>query len=148
MIYHKEARHWEGIREGIWPAIARQLPAARGKPKLRSRRKGGRPRLDDRLALSAILWRLRCGGTWNAHPRRFGSAATARRRLEFWLRAYCLEKAWRAYLVQLNPFELDCWKEALDARTVVGLAYWRFGLEQVWRMEFAPYLQSGRGHMA
>lgn len=52
------------------------------------------------------------------------------------------------YLLQLNRFELNEWKDALDARAVSGRAYWRFGLEQVWRMEVAPYLEQRRSGVA
>src|SRR4051812_46084634 len=110
MSWMNEPHLWPGIPLWAWPAIARELPPPRKTPFLRSRRKGGRPRNDDRAALSAIIWRLRCGGTWEALPKRFGSSSTARRRLAQWMIGGRLECLWRAYLQQLSMVEQDRWR--------------------------------------
>ncbi len=135
-----EPHEWLGVPLWAWPWIARQLPPPKTTPFLRARRKGGRPRNDDRLALSAILWRLRTGGTWQKLPPRFGSAATARRRLEFWTKGDRLECLWRAYLEQISKVERLRWKDALLAASIRQQPCWRFGLEYVWRMDFLPLL--------
>lgn len=141
----KPPHEWNGVETWFWPAIARQLPKPKTKPFLRARRKGGRPRCDDRLAFGAILWRLRCGGTWDRLPERFGSAMTARRRLELWTRGPRLVHAWRAYLSQQSTAELERWRDAFAAsawRAPTRLL-WRYELDRVWETEFAP---SVRGH--
>lgn len=136
----KEFHEWAGIPAWFWPRIARELPPPKKTPFLKARRKGGRPRSDDRLALGAILWRLRCGGAWRRLPKRFGSAATARRRLALWLRGARLERAWRAYLVQQSPLERERWRVAFAAGALRAEPFWRFGLLLVWRREFEPEL--------
>lgn len=140
MLYRKEFHEWEGIPAWCWPRIARELPQPKKPPFLKSKRKGGRPRSDDRRALGAILWRLRCGGTWERLPERFGSAATARRRLDRWLRGGRLEKAWRAFLEQQSLSELVRWGESLTAGAVRHKLFWRFGLDYIWKWEFEPLL--------
>lgn len=140
MLYRKEFHEWQGIPAWCWPRIARELPPPKKLPFLKAKRKGGRPRGDDRLALGAILWRLRCGGTWEKLPERFGSAATARRRLDRWLRGARLEKAWRAFLEQQSKSELERWRESLEAGDVRKKSFWRFGLDYVWKWEFEPVL--------
>ena len=142
MRYRKELHEWTGIQPWIWPRVARELPARKKTPFLKARRKGGRPRNDDRLALGAIFWRLRSGGTWSRLPARFGSAATARRRLARWLRGDLLERAWRTYLYQLSRVELGVWREAFAAAEFRPKPYWRFGLDLIWRREFGPLLPS------
>lgn len=140
MRYRKEFHEWEGIAAWCWPRIARELPPPKKLPFLRSRRKGGRPHGDDRRALSAIFWRLRCGGTWERLPERFGPAVTARRRQDLWLRGGFLEKAWRAYLEQQSMSELERWREGLEAADVRKKSFWRFGLDYIWKWEFEPLL--------
>lgn len=143
MLLRRPPHEWRGIEPWFWPAVARQLPPLKKKPFLRSRRKGGRPRSDDRLAFAAILWRLRCGGTWSRLPKKFGSSSTARRRLELWTRGPRLEYAWRAFLSQQSVAELERWRDAFAAgawRADTRLL-WRFCLERIWRLEFLPRLR-------
>jgi len=138
MRFRKYPYEWPGIPAWCWPRVARELPPIRKQPFLKALRKGGRPRRDDRLALGAILWRLRCGGTWSELPERFGSAATARRRLAKWQRGCILERAWRAYLYQQSRGELERWRDCFEAGAFRGDSFWRYDLDRVWRMEFAP----------
>lgn len=140
MLFRKEMHEWTGIQPHCWRLVLRELPPAKKKPFLRSRRKGGRPRADARLALNAILWRLRTGGTWSRLPKQFGSAVTARRRLASWSGTGRLERAWRAYLLQQSRTELGRWRDSMAACSVRKKLLWRFGLDFVWRMEFAPKL--------
>ena len=142
MRIRNEAHEWNGISPSFWSRIARELPPVKKKPFLRSRRKGGRPRADDRQALSAIFWRLRCGGTWKRLPKQFGSAVTARRRLALWLRGDRLERLWRAYLFQQSRVELQRWRMSLAAAEYRSQPFWRYGLDFVWRREFEPLLNT------
>lgn len=141
MRIRKEPHEWTGIPAWCWPRIARELPPVRKTPFLKARRKGGRPRCDDRLALGAILWRLRCDGAWSALPERFGSAATARRRLAKWSTGYILEKAWRAYLNQQSRAELERWRDAFIAGAHRRKPAWRFDLDYAWRLGYAPFVE-------
>jgi len=139
----KELHEWDGIQTWFWPAVARELPPLKKTPFLKARRKGGRPRSDDRRALNAILWRLRSGGTWSRLPKKFGAAATARRRLALWMKGARLERAWRAYLDQQSQLELQRWRDSFASGAVRHEPFWRFDLDLVWRREFAPRLSSG-----
>ena len=134
----KELHEWNGIEPWFWPRVARELPPLKKMPFLKKRRKGGRPRNDDREALNAIFWRLRSGGVWSRLPERFGSAATARRRLTLWTRGDRLDRAWRAYLNQQSRLELQRWRDCLGAVAFRPEKFWSFGLILIWRQEFAP----------
>lgn len=129
---------WEGVSDSCWPAVACELPPVKKTPFLKRLRRGCRPRGDDRPAFGAILWRLRCGGTWDRLPERFGSAMTARRRLAAWTNGLWLENAWRAYLREQSPAELASWRDAFLALGWRRTETWRFFLELIWRREFAP----------
>lgn len=141
MSMRQGPHEWSGIPPWFWPRIARELPIPPKKPFLKSRRKGGRPRCDDRKALSAILWRLRSGGTWNRLPKRFGSAMTARRRQAAWMRGGRLDRAWRAYLQQQSRVELHRWRGCFAAASFLPQPFWRFDLDLIWQREFEPALK-------
>lgn len=140
MRIRNEPHEWTGIAPWAWPQIARELPSPKKTAFLKARRKGGRPRCDDRLAMSAIFWRLRSGGTWSRLPKRFGSAMTARRRQASWLRGGRLERAWRAFLRQQSLTELQRWRPCFAAAAFRPQPYWRFDLDLVWRREVEPVL--------
>jgi transposase len=69
------------LPEDPWSLIAAHLPTHRPSPK------GGRLRIDDRAALTKILFVLKSGITWEYLPRElgFGSGMTCRRRLHEWM---------------------------------------------------------------
>ena len=144
----KEFYEWDGIQPWFWPRIARELPPLKKTPFLKARRKGGRPRSDDRRALGAIFWRVRSGGTWSRLPKRFGSAATARRRLALWMRGGRLERAWRAYLSQLSLLELQRWRDCFAPAAFRAVPLWRFSLDHVWRWEFADQSRERQRYQA
>lgn len=68
------------ISAALWKKLKPLLPKV--KPSL----KGGRPRLDDELALNGILFVLRTGIPWEDLPQElgFGSGMTCWRRLRDW----------------------------------------------------------------
>jgi transposase len=67
---------WQ-VRDELWQHIEPLLPEH--KPD----RRGGRPRVDDRVCFSAIMFMLFTGIAWRHLPRELGvSPATAHRRLE------------------------------------------------------------------
>ena len=56
-----------------WQAIQPLLPKSRGVP-----------RVDDRLVLNGILWRLRTGRSWAAIPEQYGRPTTCQTRFMRW----------------------------------------------------------------
>ncbi|EMF31571.1 hypothetical protein LEP1GSC201_0430, partial [Leptospira interrogans serovar Pomona str. Fox 32256] len=54
--------------------------------------KGGRPRLDDRVAMAAIFYRVRTGIQWRYIPPMFGSKSTLHRRFQEWVAAGVFDK--------------------------------------------------------
>lgn len=125
MIFRRGPHDWDGIPSWCWPRIARELPSIKKKPFLKALRKGGRPRIDDRQAFNAILWKLRTGGTWCRLPTKFGSSSSARRRLALWMKNYRLERAWVAYLYQQSAVERQRWREGLAINDCRPLPFWR-----------------------
>ncbi len=70
-------------------------------------------------------------------PERFGAASTARKKLAAWTYADCLEKAWRAYLWQLSEADIRRWGVDMAEGKPRPHYRWRFGLDYVWKTEFA-----------
>jgi transposase len=68
------------VPEALWREIAPLLPRERSKPR------GGRPRVPDRVVLAGIVYRLRTGCQWKALPRQFGSGSTCHLRMQEWRR--------------------------------------------------------------
>jgi len=56
------------VPDALWAIIKPLIPPEPPKPK------GGRPRLDDRAALTGILFVLRTGIPWNGCPPRWAAA--------------------------------------------------------------------------
>lgn len=133
-----EPHQWQGVWPLQWPAVARQLPRRPKQPFLKRRRRGGRPFIDDRLAFSAILWVMRTGCAWRRLPARFGSSATALRRLASWSRGPRLGWAWQAYLSQLGLLDLRTWGACFEAASLRREPLWRIELATIFRLEFAP----------
>ena len=53
---------------------------------------GGRPRLDDRIALAGILYRIRTGISWRYLPPMFGTKSAVHRRFQEWVEAGVFDK--------------------------------------------------------
>lgn len=70
------------LPDELWEFIQSLLPAHPPSPK------GGRPRIDDRAALTGILFILKTGMPWEYLPRELGcgSGMSCWRRLEEWKR--------------------------------------------------------------
>jgi transposase len=71
-----EVRVSAELTDAEWALIAPLLPAERGRP--------GRPSLDNRTMLDAMLWLAREGARWRALPERFGRWNTVWRRFSRW----------------------------------------------------------------
>lgn len=68
------------IPEEIWKRLRPLLSNRKTNPQ-----KGGRPRLDDRVAMAAIFYRVRTGIQWRDIPTMFGSKSTLHRRFQEWV---------------------------------------------------------------
>ena len=97
------------IPDALWAQMVRVLPP----PKVR--KKDGRPRLDDRHAMTAILYVLRTGCHWKALPRSLGAASTVHDRFQEWLGAQVFERLWQAGLLTYDTLKGLEWEwQAMD----------------------------------
>ena len=61
-----------------------------------SQKKPGRPRMDDRRALTAIFYVMRTGCQWKALPRSLGAGSTVHDRFQEWQQAGFFQRLWQA----------------------------------------------------
>ena len=103
------------ISAALWKQLKPLLPAV--KPS----HKGGRPRLDDELALNGILFVLRTGIPWEDLPQElgFGSGMTCWRRLRDWQIGGVWHRLHMGLLEQLRGAgQLDLSRVSLDGASV------------------------------
>jgi transposase len=77
-------------------------------PPPKVRQKDGRPRMDDRHAVTGILLVLRTGGPWNALPCPLEAASTEHDRFQEWRVGQMFERLWQQGLLlddELNGIE-------------------------------------------
>jgi putative transposase len=77
------------IPDVLWDKIVPLLP-----PQKRKKKKAGRPRMNDRNAMSAIFYVLRTGCQWNALPRSLGASSTVHDRFQEWRKAGVFKRMW------------------------------------------------------
>ena len=94
-----------------WQRIEPLLPRRKRKPK------GGRPPLDDRRVMTAILYVLRTGCQWKAIPRSLGAGSTVHDRFQQWVEAGVFKKMWQAGLLELG--------EKKESGLVLAVYGWR-----------------------
>src|SRR5919198_3944870 len=90
-------------------------------PKRRPHRKGGRPWVDDRAALTGILFVLRSGIPWRMLPLEMGcgSGVTCWRRLREWQRRGVWKRLHRVLLERLAEADRIDWSRAVvDSRSL------------------------------
>src|ERR671913_531490 len=105
----------ELVTDELWEIIEPLLPEEPPKPK------GGRPRIDDRAALTGIVFVLKSGIPWEMLPQEMGcgSGSTCWRRLRDWQEAGVWEELHRALLDRLGQAEEIDWSRAcLDSASV------------------------------
>ena len=85
------------ISDAVWERIAELLPPPRVKKKL------GRPRMDDRRAMTAILFVLRTGCRWKSLPDCLGASSTVHDRYQEWRAAGVFERMQGAGLLKSSP---------------------------------------------
>lgn len=106
-------KRFSTIPTELWNKLALVIPAEPPKPR------GGRPRVDDRLVMSGILYRLRTGCPWRAIPHQVGSGQTCHRRFQAWERAGVVETAFVCLLHSYDRRRGMQWQwGALDSVTV------------------------------
>jgi len=107
----------ELVLDELWEVIEPLLPEEPPKPK------GGRPRIDDRAALSGILFVLKSGIPWEMLPQEMGcgSGMTCWRRLKEWHEAGVWERLHRRLLDRLGEAdEIDWERASLDSASVAA----------------------------
>ena len=105
----------ELVTDKLWETIEPLLPPQPPKPQ------GGRPRIDDRAALTGIVFVLKSGIPWEMLPKEMGcgSGMTCWRRLKEWQEAGVWE---RLHLVLLNRLgeadQIDWERASLDSASI------------------------------
>jgi transposase len=104
------------VSDALWAALEPLLPPEPAKPK------GGRPRVDDRAALSGIIFVLRSGIPWEMLPAEIGcSGMTCWRRLRDWQAAGVWARLHRTLLERLaDADKLDWSRAALDSSAIAA----------------------------
>lgn len=105
------------ISAALFGKIQPLLPVVQSSPK------GGRPRLDDELALNGILFVLRTGIPWEDLPQELGlgSGMTCWRRLRDWQAAGVWHRLHLLLLAELRAAgQLDFSRVSLDAASVAS----------------------------
>ena len=105
----------ELVTDELWEVVEPLLPEEPPKPK------GGRPRVDDRAALTGILFVLKSGIPWEMLPQEMGcgSGMTCWRRLKEWNEAGVWEKLHHKLLDRLGKAdEIDWHRASLDSASV------------------------------
>jgi transposase len=107
----------ELVTDELWEVIEPLLPKEPPKPK------GGRPRIDDRAALTGILFVLKSGIPWEMLPQEMGcgSGMTCWRRLKEWNEAGVCERLHQRLLDRLGEADHIDWERAsLDSASVAA----------------------------
>src|SRR2546430_6643924 len=103
------------VSDEVWEIIEPLLPPERPKPK------GGRPPVENRAALTGIIFVLRSGIPWELLPQEMGcgSGVTCWRRLRDWQRAGVWQQLHQALLDRLGQAGRLQWSRASqDSRSV------------------------------
>lgn len=103
------------VSDALWAVVAPLLPPPRA-----DKKKPGRPRTPDRVALSGIVFVLKTGIPWEYFPQELGcSGMTCWRRLREWQDAGVWEGLHRALLQRLaDEGRIDWSRAAADASRV------------------------------
>ena len=103
------------VSNDLWAVVAPLLPPRPPRPK------GGRPPIEDRAALTGILFVLKSGIPWEMLPQEMGCGAgmTCWRRLRDWHAAGIWAHLYRVLLDQLGQANAIDWsRAALDSASV------------------------------
>jgi len=103
------------VTNELWEIVEPLLPKEPPKPE------GGRPRIDDRAALTGIIFVLKSGIPWEMLPQEMGcgSGVTCWRRLWEWQEAGVWERVHQSLLDRLGEADQIDWERAsLDSASV------------------------------
>jgi len=92
------------ISDALWEQIEPLLPPGLPKPRT------GRPRMDDRKAMEAILYVLRTNCAWKALPRSLGAKSTVHDRFQEWLKAGVFQRMWQAGVLTYDELRTLVWR--------------------------------------
>jgi len=96
--------------DDLWAEIEPLLPQPGPK------KKPGRPRVPDRVALNGILYVLRTGCQWKAVPKEFSSGSTCHLRFSQWVKADVFDKLWAILVERYDELKGIDWQwQALDS---------------------------------
>jgi transposase len=107
----------ELVTDELWESIEPLLPEEPPKPK------GGRPRIDERAALTGIIFVLKSGIPWEILPKEMGCASgmSCWRRLKEWQEAGVWARLRQKLLERLGEAEQIEWERAsLEAASVAA----------------------------
>lgn len=129
------------LSDEFWAEVEKVLPP----PKAKKRQ--GRPRMDDRQAMTAILYVLRTGLQWKALPRSLGAPSTVHDRFQEWREAGVFRTLWRTSLEGYDEIRGIDWSwQALDgAMTKAPLGGKRNGGESNGPRQVRDQAQPARG---
>ena len=85
------------LTDELWEKIKPHIPQERADKKL-----PGRPRMEDRKAMQAILYVLKTGLQWNALPRSLGAYSTVHDRFQAWREAGVFGQLMKEGLVEYD----------------------------------------------
>lgn len=91
------------ISDSLWEQIEPLLP-----PEL-PRLNGGRPRMDSRKVMEAILYVFRISYRWRALPDGLGAPTTVRKRFQEWRETGVFQRMWRAGLLTYDELRAMVW---------------------------------------
>src|SRR3954451_22430027 len=106
------------ITDALWERIHPLLPPRR-EPKRRDR--PGRPPIEDRKALTGILFVLKTGIAWEDLPQEMGcgSGMTSRRSLRDWHKAGVRQTLRERLMAELNSaHQIDWSRASIDSRSL------------------------------
>jgi len=103
------------IPDVIWHRIAPLLLPPSSTHRKKKKKKTGRPRMDDRKAMSAIFYVLRTGCQWKALPRSLGASSTVHDRFQEGRKEGVFKRMWVDGLSVYDENNSIDWKwQAMD----------------------------------
>ncbi len=91
------------ISDALWERIEPLLP-----PEI-PKTSGGRPRMDNRKVMEAILYVLRTCCKWNSLPRSLGATSTVRRRFLEWRETGMFQRMWQDGVLTYDELRMAVW---------------------------------------
>lgn len=108
------------VSDELWEVVEPLLPS---EPDKTSGTSGGRPRIDNRAALTGIIFVLKSGIPWEMLPQEMGcgSGMTCWRRLQEWYEAGVWEELHKVLLDRLGEADQIDWSRAsVDSASVAA----------------------------